>query len=361
LRKRYQAFSRGSLEFLHPANKKILAFRRCYQQEQILVVANLSRFVQQGDLDLSGHQGLVPVELFGRTPLPRIGKQPYPLTLGPHSFYWFVLEAQKGSRTRDPEKALKSPLPKMISSGDWEELFQHPGKKHLEAALSEYFRRCRWAGQKVDGIKSAKLRHAFRLVDGDSPTFLCLVEFEYLDSPPELLVFPLALAQGEKAVQLQEHSPGSLVACFQGDGGRYLFDALEDSAFREAVLKGIASGKTHSFGDGDLVATAFGSPAWSEQLAGKPLSSSLGPEEQTNTSVIYSDRLILKFFRRIEEGIHPEVECGRYLTEKKEFGHVAPVLGSLDYRFRKREPITLAVLHSFVPNVGTAWQYTLDE
>src|SRR5438128_1948570 len=93
LRKRYQAFGRGTLEFLYPDNHRVLAFIRRYQDEAILVIANLSRFIQYAGLDLSAFKATAPIELFGRTHVPVIGEGPYPLTLGPHSFYWFALTA----------------------------------------------------------------------------------------------------------------------------------------------------------------------------------------------------------------------------------------------------------------------------
>src|SRR5437868_4788976 len=91
LRKRNKAFGRGSLEFLRPANPKVLAFVRKYHDERILVVANLSRFVQFAELDLREYAGVVPEEVFGRTAFPRIEDRPYLLTLGPHTFFWFSL------------------------------------------------------------------------------------------------------------------------------------------------------------------------------------------------------------------------------------------------------------------------------
>src|SRR6185369_9686396 len=94
LRKRYKAFGRGTVEPLQPTNRAILAFLRRYQSECILVVANLSRFVQHVELDLSRVDGSLPVEMFGGQAFPRISKQPYSLTLGPHSFYWFALQPQ---------------------------------------------------------------------------------------------------------------------------------------------------------------------------------------------------------------------------------------------------------------------------
>ena len=95
LRKRYQAFGRGTLEFLQPENRKVLAFLRRYEDERILVVANLSRFVQRVELDLSALPGLVPVEMFGRTRFPARSASAYFLTLGPHGFYWFSLERRR--------------------------------------------------------------------------------------------------------------------------------------------------------------------------------------------------------------------------------------------------------------------------
>src|SRR5690606_9014224 len=95
LRKRYKAFGRGSISFLPVDNRKILAFIREYENEKILVVANLSRFSQAAELDLSAYQTMVPVEMFGRTDFPPIGELPYFLTLSPHGFYWFSLEPQE--------------------------------------------------------------------------------------------------------------------------------------------------------------------------------------------------------------------------------------------------------------------------
>ena len=97
VRKRHPAFGRGSLEFLHPENQKVLAYVREYEGETILAVLNLSRFVQYAEMDLSKYQGRTPVELIGRTPFPTIGELPYFFTLGPHGFYWFKLEPPASS------------------------------------------------------------------------------------------------------------------------------------------------------------------------------------------------------------------------------------------------------------------------
>ena len=92
IRKRYPVFGHGSLEFLEPSNRKVLAYLREYRNQKVLVVCNLSRFSQPVELDLKRLRGTVPVELFGETPFPPIGGLPYFLTLGPHGFYWFRLD-----------------------------------------------------------------------------------------------------------------------------------------------------------------------------------------------------------------------------------------------------------------------------
>jgi maltose alpha-D-glucosyltransferase/alpha-amylase len=91
-RKRYRAFGRGTIEFLRPLNPSVLAFVRQWEDETLLVVANLSARTQPVSLDLARYRGAVPVELLDETRFPPIGSQPYFLSLGPHGFFWFRLD-----------------------------------------------------------------------------------------------------------------------------------------------------------------------------------------------------------------------------------------------------------------------------
>ena len=76
--------------------------------------------------------------------------------------------------------------------------------------------------------------------------------------------------------------------------------------------------------------------------------------------MIFGERLMLKVFRRLEEGVNPELEVGRFLTEKTMFSQIAPLAGSLEYRRGKGEPVSIAILQGYVPNQGDAWQFTLN-
>jgi maltose alpha-D-glucosyltransferase/alpha-amylase len=96
VRKQYPVFGRGEIQFLHPENKKVLAYVRRGGGQHVLCVANLSRFSQPVEMDLREYNGWTPVELIGNTRFPRIGELPYFITLGPHGFFWFRLEQPQG-------------------------------------------------------------------------------------------------------------------------------------------------------------------------------------------------------------------------------------------------------------------------
>ena len=146
LRKRYKAFGRGSLEFLYPENQKVLAcIRRC-ENERLLIVANLSQFLQHVECDLSAFAGCIPVEVFGRSAFPAIDKRPYRLTVGPHSFHWFALEApavaQKHTRTEERQ------LPLIAVTAGWEDVVRSEARGALEEILLAYLQSTAWFGRK---------------------------------------------------------------------------------------------------------------------------------------------------------------------------------------------------------------------
>jgi maltose alpha-D-glucosyltransferase/alpha-amylase len=366
LRKRYKAFGRGSLELLYPSNHKVLAFLRRYQDECLLVVANLSRFAQCAELDMASLRGMVPVELFGQTHFPPIGELPYFFTLGPHAFYWFVLEPQS-LQAAVTLATPKTQLPCLTVTDSWEHVFQGRGKVALEAILPNYLRARHWFGGKTRHMTSASLREVMPLSWAPSLAFVTLVQVEYAEGEPDLYVLPLTYATGEQAVQMQEAFPHPLLAELvvrrrgkeAGEVG-LLYDALYDKRCSAALLDAIARHRRLKGTAGEVVATptrAF------RQLRGTG-QESLDPVvmqvEQNNTSVVYGNRFILKVIRRLEVGINPEWEIGRRLMEQNIFLNFPPVAGDIEYRRTNGEVMMLAILHSFVPNQGDAWQYTLD-
>ncbi|MGQ9532035.1 MAG: maltose alpha-D-glucosyltransferase [Desulfotomaculales bacterium] len=360
LRKRYRAFGRGALELLHPENRKVLAFLRRYENELLLVVANLSRFVQYAELDLSAFKGMVPVEIFGRVRFPAIADRPYFITLGPHDFYWFSLEPPHGHRECIEVHTGRPEIPIPVIEGPAETLFRENGARALAEILPSYLHSRPWFEGRGRQIKGAGVAETVPVPQGAGVAHVLLVRVEYTEGDPETYVLPLAQAAGPWAEQIRRQTPQAVVAEWRGkDKEGVLYDALYEPGFCRALLEAIVRHRRFRGARGALVAAptrAFRAP----RRATGPLPEATAVEDhRTGTLVAFGDRLTLKVFRRVEEGINPELELGCFLLEKTAFCDLAPVLGSLAYRSGSGAPLTLGVLRESVAHQGDAWQYTL--
>jgi maltose alpha-D-glucosyltransferase/alpha-amylase len=371
LRKRYRAFGRGSIEFLHPENRKVLTFIRTLGDERLLVVANLSRFVQHVELDLSRFEGMVPVELFGRVNFPAIGKLPYFLTLGPHSFYWFSLEPQENGHR---ERPARRQIPLITVADGWESLIVGKSRDALAEVLLDYLCACRWFHGFHHTMLSTGIQEALPIQVGTRRVYMNLVQVYYAHHDMETYALPLAFATGRQARQLLDTSPQGVVARvgkyrvptrdIEGEVGTspedgVLFDAMWDEEFVRYLAGLIARGWRVEGPAGNLRGITLLAPSGpdAEELAsksighGRPL---IVEGDLNNTSVVFNDELILKFFRAVDYGYHPEVEIGGYLT-RQGFEQIAPLVGWVEYGRVPGYPTTLATLEPFVPNQGSAW------
>lgn len=360
LRKRYKAFGRGTLEFLQPENRKVLVFIRRFENEQILVLANLSRFVQAVELDLSEFEGMTPVEVFGSNEFPSIGELPYFLTLGPHSFYWFSLEPATVDGRAIPAAPM-SRLRTLVARSSWEELVVGKERAVLEASLPDYLRGARWFGSKSRRIKNVSFVDSTALAYDVDRSQIAMIQVEYTEGDPERYLLPISFASDERAEELVDHYPQTVIArvnVLDSNSEGVLHDAVFEPAFASAILDAI-QGRRRLRARGEIIAST--SPLLRQSLiqADGNLTPAVIRSEQSNTSVVFGDQLILKLFRRSEPGINPDLEVGRFLTQHG-FEHTAPVVGSLEYREKGGARATLAILHKFVPNEGDAWSYTQD-
>lgn len=362
LRQRFKAFGRGTLEMLYPDNPKVLAFVRRYGEETILVVANLSRFVQYAELDLSPYAGLTPVELFGRSRFPVAGTAAYPFTLGPHAFYWFALERQAPVEIARDGAAAEVRVPSVQLGAAPARLFDAENRAELERLLPGFLKSRRWFSGQRREVKSAVFADVIPLNQGDEPRALALVRVEYTDADPELYALPLASLWGERAEQLAAELPHTLLCRARLSDGRdgVIYDGLWDRALCQALLDVIARRRRLKGIHGELA-------GWStaafrrlrENLDGGAEPSVL-QADQANSSVLFGGQLVLKLFRRMWDGINPEWELGRFLTERVEFEHAPPTAGALEYRRSDGQLATVGVLQGFVPNQGDAWQCVAD-
>lgn len=363
LRKRYKAFSRGTLEFLQPENRKVLAFVRRFEDECIVVVANLSRFVQAAEIDLSPFAGRAPVELFGRTAFPVITERPYFLTLGPHSFYWFSLDPQKVEETAASSVAS---LPSLAITGtSWHAVFRGRAKTSLENVLVSHIRERRWFCGKARTVRNVQFSDVIHFPQGkDDPlAYLCFLNVEYTEGEAETYLIPIAFAQGDAAERIVNEFPQAAIArvTLQGhEVGGLLFDALWSSGFCAALLQAISRRRRFTGTEGNIhvwPTTAF---RRLRDTGDGSLEAAVFKGEQRNTSVIYGNTFVLKLFRRLQPTVNPDLEMGRFLTEEAGFSHSPPVAGVLEYRRGRAETMTLGMLYGYVKNQGDAWGYTLD-
>jgi maltose alpha-D-glucosyltransferase/alpha-amylase len=364
LRKRHRAFGRGTLELLRPENRKVLAYVRRYESEQILCLANLSRFLQAVELDLTPWKGLVPVELFSGNEMPVVGDSPYFLTLGPHAFYWFSMQPRPTPAIQSDGNVTAAVLPEIKISGDWDSAVFGAYKERLENVLLGYIRQRRWFAGKARRLKSALVSDAVGVPgSAEGTAYLTTVVVSYAEGDPDTYQLPIAYAKASEAPQIIERWPHAAIAWVrpQGEDARgLLYDALGPPGFAESVLGAIAKRRRSSGANGTLAGSTTHAFARLRGPETVRLEANLSVAEQSNNSVVFGERLILKIFRRLEEGVNPELEVGRFLTEKTTFSQIAPVAGSLEYRREEGEPVTLAILQGYVPNQGDAWQYTLN-
>jgi maltose alpha-D-glucosyltransferase/alpha-amylase len=359
LRKLFQVFGRGTLSFLNPTNRKILAYIREYKNERVLCVANLSRFAQPVELDLSPYAGLVPVEMLGYVEFPKIRTSGYPLTLGPYGFLWLELQP-----SLEPVPIIaEAGEPELQISGitDWMSVLEGNGRRELEeSVLQSYITRQRWFGGKSRTVTGTKIIDW--AVFNQSVSSLAMVEVQYAEGEPDTYLVTLGLLFGRDAETLREESPNAVLARVTSTAGEgILHEAIFNDTASEALLALIAENGEIPSREGTITGVASSTFSQLQGPPGEPAAPRRGSAEQSNTSLIFGDKLIMKLFRRQQAGPNPDTEIGRYITESTHFTHIAPFGGFIQYTRKGQEPSTFAMLQGLVSNEGDGWQWTLEE
>jgi maltose alpha-D-glucosyltransferase / alpha-amylase len=351
VRKRHPAFSRGTMRFLHPDNRRVLAFVRSFEGEDVLVVANLSRFVQYVELDLSQYLGVTPVELFGSTPFPTIGTLPYLLTLSPHAFYWLQLTTAEEAQRADAAAR----VPEVPLDAGWEQ-YVNGKATMLEARLPRFLAGFDREPRDV-GRSRARLLDAVRLPAGQDAIQLALVERHGPAGQVHATVVPLAHASGEPAMTLLEQHPQQ--ALFRS-GDQVVYAAATDPSFGAAILDAFRQRRQLTTREGRTLRFRQ-LPAFEQAVCDGPLAASPVKIEHFNYLMQLGNRAVWKLYRIVEEGTHPEVELGEYLTYRARFPHAPPLLGVVEYMPPGKPPTVWGVLHEYAAVESDAWQRTLDE
>ncbi len=360
MRKRFKAFGRGSIEFPFSDNPKVLAFLRKYQEETILVVANLSRFSQVVHLDLSSYDGYEPEEVFSSNKFPPINKSPYLLTLGFNDYFWFVLRKVRD----DQQPAVLRHRGEFAVARHWQEFIEgEQGEIFLKTVLPEYLKSCRWFSRKAKTIRAINVAEEMLISRQKRvpAALLLIIEVHFTEGASERYLLPISYATGRESLMIQREFPHAVIARLRvGDQQGVLFDGVYHEEFRNTLLRAISSRQTIKGKHGEIV--VHQGRQYKRLLGGKklPLPSQVLKAEQSNTSIVCENTFFIKLYRQLGEGANPDLEISRFLTEKIAFPSVPAFAGILEYHRPVGEPIHLALVQGFVLNAGDAWTYTLE-
>ena len=374
VRKGHPAFGRGTLRFLRPGNRKILAYLREHEDEIILCVANLSRAPQAVELDLGLFKGRVPVELLGRSRFPPIGDLPYLLTLSGHGFYAFRLATDVEAPAWHEERPATPDLPVLVLVGaGWGTVFSpmqdsepvnqlmvRRARDQMERQIiPRFFHSQAWFLDKEAAVEKFEFDQMSEWPAEAGSWLLATVSVTLAGGETHRYALPLALAwEDESGRDIAALLAATLAKVRRRARTGILFDAFWDDTFCRAIVSGMERGAELPFGQGMLKFRATSAFSGFSQDAEADVTHMI--TGRGRLAVNLGDQFVLKTYRWMLPGVHPELEISRFLTETAKFGHIAQLAGTVEYSDSAGHESTLAILESYGKNQGNAWAYTLS-
>jgi maltose alpha-D-glucosyltransferase / alpha-amylase len=352
VRKSTLAFGRGSMTFIRPANRSVLAYIRQLGDEVILCVANLSRSAQATELDLSAWKDRIPQEMLGRTLFPAIGELPYMITLAPYGFYWFHLQERDKSEHVAPSIVPEFETLVVPLGATWVSLARTRSVFERDV-LPGHLARTRWYPE-----RSAKAIH---------PTLISAIPFCDIGDNRPWLAFFEATERGATMRYLlpmqiewmrfdrERYNPRALAAVRQGAREGTLLDVATDPIFIALLLRNLREILTVE--ENGLRLEFRPTSKFSDRPIKPPEHVRAVETEQSNSTALVDNTYVVKVYRKLESGINPEVEVGLFLTEVAGFANTPALLGSVTV-IEGDNRSAVAVVHAFVENQGDAWTVT---
>lgn len=233
----------------------------------------------------------------------------------------------------------------------WEQLLDDSNfiSVFLSDVLEEYIQKQRWYGGKASKLKYIELSEYFRIQQNEEVYYGLILEVNFVEAFYQHYFLPIAFVTDETFAEKDRILPISI----KGNNG-YIIDAVNLEAFRKLAFERILTAEPI-----DRTKVRYHKSTLLEDTA--YVSSKFMGLEQSNTSIIYNDSCVLKFFRRIYSDKNPDYEMSRYLSEKQDFKNTPPYLGSINIIDSEKDIITIALMQKLIPNEGDAWDYMLKE
>ncbi len=357
VRRSHVSFGRGTLRFLYPSNRKVLAYLRETPDERILCVANVSRAAQAVELDLAEFKDAVPVELTAGSVFPAIESRSYLLTLPAYGFFWFRLEAADASNERRDQQ-LAPGLFTLVATGKLETILAGRELIAFERTVAPRFLASRrWFAPGEKPIAGVSVKDFAVLREGRQSRFvLPLLDIKLPSGGVETYFMPLA------AERERENGPSLADAAAQlrrGASTGLLYEAEACEDFAAAMLAALRRGEKLETGQGGRICFSPAPALGAEPMIAADDVRRIGAG-QRNSSLVLANQMMLKIRHWLQTGEDPEVEILRFLTEVAHFGNSPPLLGVIEHVDRAENRTVLAILQTFMRNQGDAWTWTLE-
>src|SRR6267378_3930062 len=352
VRKSTLAFGRGTMAFIRPVNRSVLAYIRQHGDEVILCVANLSRSAQATELDLSAWKDRIPLEMLGRTRFPAIGELPYMITLAPYGFYWFQLKERDKSEHVAPSVAPEFETLVVPLGATWVSLARTRSVFERDV-LPGHLARTRWyperSAKAIDPIVTA----AIPFCDiGDNKPWLAFFEATQR-SETTRYVLPMRIEWVR--FDRERYNPRAFAAVRQGAREGTLLDVATDPIFIALLLRNLREHLTVE--EAGLRLEFRPTSKLSDTPIKTPEHIRAVETEQSNSTALVDNDCVVKIYRKLVSGINPEIEIGRFLTEVAGFANTPALLGSIEL-VEGNNRSAIAIINAFVENQGDAWTVT---
>ena len=352
VRKSTLAFGRGTMTFIRPVNRSVLAYVRQYRDEVILCVANLSRSAQATELDLSAWKDRIPLEMLGRTRFPAIGELPYMITLAPYGFYWFQLKERDKSERVAPSVVPEFETLVVPLGSTWVSL-AHTRSVFERDVLPGFLARTRWYPEGSPKAIHPVLTSAIPFCDiGDNRPYLTFFEATQRGVTARY-VLPMQIEWVR--FDRERYNPHAFAAVRQGAREGTLLDVATDQIFIALMLRNLRERLTVE--ENGLRLEFRPTSKFSSNPIKPPERVRAVETAQSNSMALVDNDYVVKLYRKLESGIHPAIETGRFLTEVAGFANAPALLGSVELVDGDQRS-AIATVHALVGNQGDGWTMT---
>jgi maltose alpha-D-glucosyltransferase/alpha-amylase len=354
VRKKYKAFSRGKLTFLNHDNAKVLAFTRCYEDEKLLVVVNFSKFTQAAEINLDEFNGYHPVEVVSRNPFPAVKQQtPYFFTLSPHSFHWFLME-----QTKQPVKA-NSFRPSLVLQ-HWDDILQ---KRNLELLENDVFRGYlpdqSWFNGAGRIVHSVSVSDYQMIGSAKMAVLMLLLEIHYDRGLTEIYQLPVTFLSEETAAEIIACAPGALITALLLENRQgWLCDAYFLPVFQQHLWQRMINASLNTVPQERLSFITTGELNESG-VESTTIKSKIHTGNPSVTAIAFENNFLLRIYRKLEKGIHPDIEMTRFLYGKREVNLVPTYTGVMEWSAGK-EQLQLGMMLKIAENHADGYTYMLE-